>query len=131
MSYKNKVFAVARTPKKHFGELLMELIGCEYLFSVIPTKGIPTYEEFTSYESGSPEFTILVKIYEKSVSDWFEKVFDALSYYITLDSDEAKTEIILNLIYIAGAEGQVKFNRKNRLAMICRMLYRMFGLSMK
>ena len=73
----------------------------------------------------------LVKIYEKGVSDWFEKVFDALSYYITLDSDEAKTEIILNLIYIAGAEGQVKFNRKNRLAMICRMLYRMFGLSMK
>lgn len=131
MSYNDKVFAVARTPKKHFGELLMELIGCEYLFSVIPTKGIPTYEEFTSYESGSPEFTRLVKIYEKSVSDWFEKVFDALSYYITLDSDEAKTEIILNLIYIAGAEGQVKFNRKNRLAMICRMLYRMFGLSMK
>lgn len=131
ISYNERVFATSNVSKRHFASLLMELIGCEYLFSVIPTKGIPTYDEFTAYDSDSAEFSKLVKIYEKGVTDWFEKVFNALSYYITVDSDEIKTEIVLNLIYIAGAEGRIKFNRKNKLAMVCRMLYRSFGLPLK
>lgn len=131
MSYNDKIFDAQDVNKKYFADLLMELIGCEYLFSVVPFRGIPTYDEFTSYDSNSPEFALLVKNFEKGVSEWFDKVFDALSYYITIDSDEKKTEVILNLIYIAGAEGQVKFNRENKLAMICRMLYRMFGISLR
>ena len=131
IAYNEKLFSQKKINKKYFSMLLLELIGCEYLFSVIPTTGIPTYDEFVSYDSNSDEFSKLVKIYEKGVSDWFEKTFEAMNYYVTLDSDEIKTETILNLIFIAGAEGQIKYNRKNKLAMICRMLYRMFGLSLR
>jgi len=131
ISYNEKLFAPRTVSKRYFALLLMDLIGCEPLFSVIPTTGIPTYDEFTLYDSNSNEFSILVKLYEKGVSDWFEKIFESMNYYMTIDSDEIKTEVILNLIFIIGAEGKIKYNRKNKLAMICRMLYRMFGLSLK
>lgn len=117
--------------RKKFGNLLMDIIQCEHLFEVIPTEEIPTYDEFMKYDGGSPEFSRLVDKYEKGVAVWFEKVFNALGFYLTLDSDEIKTELILSLIYVAGAGGQIKYNRKNKLSMVCRMLYRMFGINIR
>ncbi|MDO4301286.1 MAG: DUF87 domain-containing protein [Clostridia bacterium] len=129
-AYNEKVFLQKNVKRTYFAALLMEIIGCEYLFTVIPTAGIPTYDEFMLYDSKSNEFSELIKAYKKGVNNWFEKFFEAIDYYITLDSDELKTETILYLIFNAGAEGIVKYNRKNKLAMICRMLYRIFGLSL-
>lgn len=130
LSVHEKVFLQKNVKRSDFAALLMEIIGCEYLFSVIPTTGIPTYDEFMFYDSDSKEFSKLVKMYKKGVNDWFEKFFKAIDCYITFDSDEIKAETILYLIFNAGAEGVVKYNRKNKLAMICRMLYRIFGLSL-
>ena len=121
-SYNEKLFAKSEINKYYFASLLMDLIGCEYLFSVIPTNGIPTYKEFSAYDSHSDEFRKLTRVYKESVGIWFEKVFDALAYYITLSTDYNKTEVILNLIYIAGSEGKIKYKRNDRLAMTCRML---------
>ena len=68
----------------------------------------------------------------RKISDaWFEKIFNALEFYLVLDSDEIKTELILSLIYIVGVGGQIKYNRKNKLSMVCRMLYRMFGINIQ
>lgn len=131
ISYNSKIFGANTIKKKYFAALLTDLIGCEYMFAVIPTYGIPTYDEFNAYDSHSKEFSALVKRYENGVSEWFEKTFDALNYYVLLDSDKIKTETILFLIYFAGAAGQIKYNRKSKLAMICRMLYRMFGVSLR
>ena len=130
-SYNEKLFAKSEINKYYFASLLMDLIGCEYLFSVIPTNGIPTYKEFSAYDSHSDEFRKLTRVYKESVGIWFEKVFDALAYYITLSTDYNKTEVILNLIYIAGSEGKIKYKRNDRLAMTCRMLYRMFDIPLK
>lgn len=130
VSYNTKLFAANSVKKKYFSSLLMDLTGCEYLFSVIPTYGIPTYDEFNSYDSKSKEFSKLVTNYKSGVHDWFERTFEALNYYVLLDSDEIKTETILCLIYVAGAAGRIKYNRKSKLAMICRMLYRMFDISL-
>lgn len=131
ISYNEKLFSKNNWSKRYFSHFLMELTGCEYLFSVVPTVGIPTYDDFMTYDSCSEEFSKLVKAYKKGVGEWFEKIFEALNYYVTIDSDETKTETILYLIYDAGAEGRIKYNRKDKLAMICRMLYRMFGLSLQ
>lgn len=131
ISYNQKLFGKKIINKKYFSLLLMELIGCEHLFSVIPVVDIPTYEEFTKYDGRSEEFSRMKKLYYQGVSDWFEKVFDAMDYYVKIDSDELKTETILNLIFIAGLEGKIKYHRKNKLAMICRMLYRIFNISLK
>lgn len=129
-SYNDRIFRQKKSNRKNFGNLLMELVECEHLFSVIPLSGIPTYDEFLKYDSKSKEFHDLVDTYEKSVGVWFEKVFNALSLYITIDSDEVRTELIIFLIYVAGAGGQIKYNRKSRLAMACRMLYRMFNIKL-
>lgn len=129
-SYNEKIFSRQDVNRKNFGNLLMEIVGCEQLFSVIPVLGIPTYEEFMQCDSGSLEFSELVSNYEESVRLWFEKVFNAMSYYAVIDSEEIRAELILYLIFVAGAEGKIKYNRKNRLAMICRMLYRMFGIGL-
>ena len=113
-SYNEKLFAKSEINKYYFASLLMDLIGCEYLFSVIPTNGIPTYKEFSAYDSHSDEFRKLTRVYKESVGIWFEKVFDALAYYITLSTDYNKTEVILNLIYIAGSEGKIKYKRNDK-----------------
>ena len=63
-----------------------------------------------------------------SVKLWFEKIFSSLSYYAIIDSEEIRAELIVYLIFVAGAEGKIKYNPKNKLAMICRMLYRLFGI---
>lgn len=131
VSYNEKLFVKSAVNKYYFASLLMDLIGCEYLFAVIPTSGIPTYKEFSAYDSHSDEFRKLTKVYKESVSVWFEKVFHALDYYVTLDTDFVKTEVILSLIYIAGSEGKIKYKRNDKLAMTCRMLYRMFNIPLK
>lgn len=129
-SYNEKLFSQKNFSRKYFGQFLMELIECEHLFSVIPTTGVPTYDEFLTYDEQSQEFKSLVRTYKSGVSEWFEKTFNALSLYVTINSDEVRTELILFLIYIAGVGGQIKYNRKNRLAMICRMLYKMFSIKL-
>lgn len=127
-SYNEKIFSHQDVNRKNFGDLLMEIVGCEHLFSVIPVYGVPTYEELNQYDSKSSELSRLVTIYEKSVKLWFEKIFSSLSYYAIIDSEEIRAELIVYLIFVAGAEGKIKYNPKNKLAMICRMLYRLFGI---
>ncbi len=131
LSYNDKLFTKGGINKVYFANLLSEIIGCEYLFSVIPTNGIPTYNEFSAYDSSSPEFSRLVKHFENKVQLWFEKMLEALSLYITLDDDLVKGQVIIELIYIAGRGGKVKYNKNNRLAMVCRMLYRMLGIPLQ
>ncbi|MCI5902950.1 MAG: DUF87 domain-containing protein [Blautia sp.] len=128
MSYNEKLFAAQEPCRRHFSALLMELIGCEYLFCVVPVTGIPTYREFLSYDTGSPEAWKAKRNFQDSVGEWFVQVHRALSYYVYIASDEVMTMVLLNLIYAAGAEGKIRLNPENRLAMVCRELYRMFQL---
>lgn len=130
LSYNEKIFAKQKSSRNDFGHLLMELVECEGLFSIIKTTGIPTYDEFMKYDSKSADFSKLVDDYEASVGVWFEQIFNALSNYVIIDSDKVKTELIIALIYVAGIGGQVKYNPQNRLAMVCRMLYRMFEIKL-
>ena len=128
-SYNDQIFQ-QKSSRENLGKLLMDLVECEQLFSVIPMQGIPTYDEFMRYDSKSEEFRDLVARYKQGVEEWFEKVFHALSIYLTIDSDEVRTELILFLVYISGAGGQIKYHRNSRLAMLCRMLYKMFDINL-
>lgn len=130
LSYNDRIFAKQTCSRKDFGQLLMELVECEGLFSIIPTIGVPTYSEFMKYDSKSAEFKQLVDRYETAVERWFEQIFNALSNYVIINSDEVKTELIISLIYVAGIGGQIRYNPQSRLAMLCRMLYRMFEIKM-
>ena len=128
LSYNQKLFAQPSINKYYFGSLLMELIGCEYLFDVIPTDDIPTYNQFIAYDSSSTEFSKFVKRFENNVQIWFEHILSAMSLYITVDDELIKGQAVLDLIYVAGCGGKVKYNKNNKLAMVCRMLYRMLGI---
>lgn len=130
-SYNESLFAGQSKSRVIFGKLIMDIVQCEHLFDVIPTDGVPTYDEFMEYESGSAEFAKLAEKYKEGVDTWFEKVFEALDLYLVLDSDKTKTELILSLIYTAGAGGQIKYHRKSRLAMICRMLFYELGVNIR
>lgn len=130
LSYNEKLFTKAKINKHYFGNLLMELIGCEYLFSVIPTGNIPTYKEFMTYDSSSPDFAKFAKQFETNVRNWFEKTLHALSLYITLDNDLIKGQIIIDIIYVIGKRGMVRYYQDDKNAMICRMLYRLLGIKL-
>lgn len=130
LSYNEKLFTKAKINKHYFGNLLMELIGCEHLFSVIPTGNIPTYKEFMAYDSSSPDFARFAKRFENNVQAWFEKLLEALSLYITLDDELIKGQIIIDIIYVIGKRGMVKYYQSDKNVMICRMLYRMLEIKL-
>ncbi len=130
LSYNEKLFTGAKINKHYFGNLLMELIGCEHLFSVIPTSNIPTYKEFMAYDSSSPDFARFAKRFENNVQAWFEKMLQALALYVTLDDELIKGQIIIDIIYVIGKRGMVKYYQSDKNTMICRMLYRMLGIKL-
>ena len=130
LSYNEKLFTKAKINKHYFGNLLMELIGCEHLFSVIPTSNMPTYKEFMAYDSSSPDFARFAKRFENNVQAWFEKMLQALALYITLDDELIKGQIIIDIIYVIGKRGMVKYYQSDKNVMICRMLYRMLGIKL-
>lgn len=126
--YNKRLFETQSRSRKVFGQLLMELIGCEGLFQVIPMDGIPTYNEFAKYDADSAEFASLVRRYEKGTESWFERFFKALDLYLVMDSDKAKAEVILLLLEVAGNSGKIKLYRNSRITMLCRMMYRIFEI---
>lgn len=130
LSYNEKLFTNGKINKHYFGNLLIELIGCEHLFAVIPINNIPTYKEFMSYDSSSTDFAKFAKKFENNVQVWFEKILQTLSLYITLDDELIKGQIIIDIIYVIGKRGMVKYYQSDRNAMICRMLYRMLGIKL-
>lgn len=112
----------------YYGMLLLELIGCEQLFTIIPIDDIPTYKEFCMIPSPSKEFSLMLKAYEKNTEKWFEKIYEALSFYIFLDDEKIKAQIILVMLFVMGSGGKIKYYENSKLAMLCRMLYRQLGL---
>ncbi|MFI3255155.1 MAG: DUF87 domain-containing protein [Eubacteriales bacterium] len=127
MSYTEKVFESSKKSKSCFGSLLLELIGCEQLFTVIPTENIPDYDDFLKFQDAE-NFDDFFASYEKNSELWLEITLASLENYLTVNSDVIKAEIILFLLFVIGAEGKVKFNSKNKMAMICRMLHWKLGL---
>ena len=58
-----------------------------------------------------------------------EKIFEALSLYISLDDEKTKARIITEMLFVVGHGGKIKYYQESRLAMLCRMLYRQLKLS--
>lgn len=117
--------------KYQYGELLLELTGCEQLFKVIPLDNIPTYKQFISMDSNSKKFSDMVDLYRRNTQLWFEKFFKAFSLYISLDDETVKATVILDMLYAIGHGGVLKYYPHSKPAMLCRMLYRELGISLK
>lgn len=83
-----------------------------------------------AYDSSSPDFARFAKRFENNVQAWFEKLLEALSLYITLDDELIKGQIIIDIIYVIGKCGMVKYYQSDKNVMICRMLYRMLGIKL-
>ena len=128
--YNDTLFTNKTIDREEFGELMLDIVGCRNLFDIISLDMIPTYDEFIVYDVKSQEFDTLVSLYEEGVEKWFKDIFNALSLYLYLENDSDKIELILSMIYVVGSKGQIKYNPSNKLAMVCRMLYRIFGLNL-
>ncbi len=107
------------------------MIGCEQLFAVIPLDGIPTYKEFMEYDAGTKEFSRLMENYETGSFAWLEKFMSALSFYVTLSDEAVIAETVVDLLYVCGSGGNISDPAKTKLPMLCRMVYRKLGLSLK
>lgn len=126
----NDKFPVGQKFNKHYyGNLLLELIGCEQLFNVIPMVNVPTYKQFNSIECPSDHFSKMLRAYENECQQWFERFFGALSLYISLDDEQIKARIILDMLFAIGAGGKIKYYQNDKLPMLCRMIYRQLGVS--
>lgn len=128
LSYNDKLLSGQSFDRFKFGQMLLELLGCEQLFSVVPLEGIPTYKEFMAVEANSKEFSELVENFERSTQRWFKTFFEALPLYAAINEERTKIEVILHLLFVCGKGGRVKYYEKDKLAMLCRMVYRKFGI---
>lgn len=117
--------------KYFYGNLLLELTECEQLFKVIPLDDIPTYRQFKAMNSDSEEFSDMLNLYKQNTQEWFEKFFSALSLYILLDDKYVKATIILDMLYTVGCGGKIKYYPDSKMAMLCRMLYYLFDISLE
>ena len=79
-------------------------------------------------DENTREFSEMLYAYKKGTESWFKKFFDAFSFYIASDDEKAKADGILSMLYVVGHEGKIKYYRDDRLAMLCRMLYRQLGI---
>lgn len=130
-SYNDKFPANSAFNKLYYGNLLLELTGCGQLFEVIPLDDVPTYRQFNAMDSDSREFSDMLNLYKQNTQEWFEKFFSALSLYVLLDDEYVKATVILDMLYAIGYGGKIKYYPDSKLAMLCRMLYRQLGISLK
>ena len=128
LSYNDKLTSSQGINKYYFGNLLIDIIGCDYLFKVIPKYDIPTYNEFSSYDSESEEFAIFIQQFEVSVTGWFEDMLNALKKYVSIDDENVLSQVIIDMLYPIGHGGMVRYYKNDKLTMICRMLYRMLNI---
>lgn len=132
LRFYNDKFPINRAFNKfYYGNLLLELTGCEQLFEVIPLDDIPTYKQFSLMDSESKEFADMLELYRKNVREWFEKFFSSLSLYVALEDENVKATVILDMLYSAGYGGRIKYYPDSKLAMLCRMLYMELDISIK
>ena len=92
---------------------------------------MPTYRQFNAMDSDSGEFSDMLNLYKQNTQEWFEKFFSALSLYVLLDDEYVKATVILDMLYAIGYGGKIKYYPDSKLAMLCRMLYRQLGISLK
>ena len=113
----------------YYGNLLIELMGCEQLFKVIPLSGIPTYKEFDEVDRKyTSNFLRCYMLIKKEQNLGLRNFLMHFSFYIASDDEKAKADGILSMLYVVGHEGKIKYYRDDRLAMLCRMLYRQLGI---
>ena len=106
------------------------MIGCEQLFQVIPVDNIPTYKEFMELDCNSKEFAEMVRVYKHNTYLWFEKFFSALSFYVSLEDEMVRASTILDMLYVVGDGGKIKYHQNNKLAMLYRMIIRELDIPM-
>ena len=128
LSYNDTLFEAKKFRRRYFSRLLLDVTGAEYLFSVIPTDAIPTFEEFRELDSSADDFVQKMEGYQEQLAVWFGKLQKAMRYYIVTDSEDVLTECLLNMLYEAGREGRIENSQGSKLPLICRMLYKLAGL---
>lgn len=127
-SYSDRFPTGQKFNRYDYGNLLLELIGCEQLFNVIPLQNIPTYRQYCDIESPSEDFTWMLKAYEQNTETWFEKFFEALSQYIAINDEKIKMQIILEMLFTAGNGGDVRYHENCKLVMLCKMLFHLLDI---
>jgi len=117
-----------RAYRHYFSKLVVEIIGCEQLFSILPCSDVRTYAELSKISD--PELRKKnVKEFKKAVKSYCMMLDNALSLYIVAD-EKLRLSIILDLLFVFGEKGKVKYYPHNRLAMICREFHRQLGYSL-
>lgn len=128
-SYNDKIFMASTVERSTFAGLVMDLIACEGLYAAVPTYGIANYEEYMSNaDSKSEMFADFVKELKANVEVWSNRIYQALNNYVVFETEDDKMRTLLELSYHVGKAGRVEWYPKDRLAMACRMQFRMCGI---
>lgn len=121
LSYNDKFSSGETINRWEFGNLLLELIGCEQLFAVIPMNCIPTYTQLCRYEEDTEEFVEMMDAYERNTVDWLDKFMAALPLYITVQGEALLFEIMVDMLYVMGDGGEIR-DMDKKLPMLYRMV---------
>ena len=55
-------------------------------------------------------------------------MFNALKKYVSIDDENVLSQIIIEMLYPMGHGGMVRYYKNDKMAMICRMLYKMLNI---
>lgn len=130
LSYNDKFVSGVQFNKYHLGRLMLEILNCESLFGILSLDDIPTYKQFMKYDSKSAEFSKMRDRFEENAVNWLEKFLEVFGMYALVDDETIKIETIIDLLHVMGHGGKVKYYPDDKLAMLCRIIYRNLGIKL-
>ena len=109
---------------------MLEILNCESLFGILSLDDVPTYKQFMKYDSKSAEFSKMRDRFEENAVNWLEKFLEVFGMYALVEDVTIKIETIIDLLHVMGHGGKVKYYPDDKLAMLCRIIYRNLGIKL-
>lgn len=113
------------------GSLLIDLMGCEQIFDVLPTDGVMTYREYGRVMRDERASQKATKEIRAGAQRWFERAFEAFELYANIPDPRTREAVILDILLAAGNNGDFRSAPQSRVAMLCWMVHRSKKIEMR
>lgn len=114
----------AGTTRREIGFLLIDIMGCEQLFEVLPMDGVMTYREYEKIMRNERASQKATKAIRDGAKQWFERALDAFELYAHIPDVATREAVILDVLLAAGNNGDFRNAPQSRVALLCWMVHR-------
>lgn len=117
--------------RRAIGSLLVDLLGFEHLFDVLPMDGVMTYREYGKVIHNERASQKATKEIRAGAQRWFASAMDALELYANIPDKGVREKVLLDALLSVGNNGDFRGAPQSRVAMLCWMVHRSKKIEMR